>query len=99
MALREAIAQSEAGVRPRDWSVDLMSRLVIASDGSIDDVAAAVVLYWHLLDSHRVAEAHACLEQARAAASQRYMNQLNGQTVLLELAYMEARRGPDPRSV
>jgi hypothetical protein len=96
MALKEATAWSEADIRPRNWPVEVMSRLVVQSDGSIDDIAAAVMLYWHLLDSHRLTEARACLEQARAAASQRYMAQLNGQIVQLELAYIEARLGPDP---
>ncbi len=96
LALKETTAQSIAGARPRDWPADLMRDLVVASDGSIDDVAAAVTLYWHLLDSHRLTEARACLEQARAAASQRYMTELNSQTILLELAYMESRVGDDP---
>jgi hypothetical protein len=95
-AIKEAVAQSEAGIRPRDLPLDVMTRLVVPSDGSIDDISAALTLYWHLLDSGRLEEARACLEQARAAASQRYMSQLNGQIVLLELAYMEARSGPDP---
>ncbi|HAL28435.1 MAG TPA: hypothetical protein DCP25_17105 [Chloroflexi bacterium] len=96
LALKEATAQSIGGVRPRDWPADLMRDLVVASDGSTDDIAAALTLYWHLLDSHRLTEARACLEQARAAASQRYMAELNSQTVLLELAYMESRVGDDP---
>lgn len=96
VALKEASALGEAGVRPRDWPPEVTSGLVMASDGSTDDIAAAVNLYWHLLDSHRLAEARQCLEQARAAASQRYMAQLNSQLVLLELAYMEARHGSDP---
>lgn len=96
MAIKEALTASESGVRPRDWRLDVMDRLVVPSDGSIDDISAALNLYWHLLDSGRLDKARACLEQARAAASQRYMSQLNGQIVLLELAYMEARSGPDP---
>jgi len=96
IALKETAALSEADVRPRDWPLDTMNVLVMASDGSTDDIAAAVTLYWHLLDSSRLVEARQCLEQARAAASQRYMARLNSQIVLLELAYMEARLGPDP---
>src|SRR5207244_1298106 len=82
VALKEATAWSESGVRPRDWPLETMNALVIASDGSTDDIAAAVTLYWHLLDSRRMTEARQCLEQARAAASQRYMAQLNSQIVL-----------------
>src|SRR4029077_7983679 len=77
LALKEATAQSIAGVRPREWPADVMRDLVVASGGSPDAIAAAVMLYWHLLDSHRLTEARACLEQARAAASQRYMAELN----------------------
>jgi len=96
VAWKEATAWSEADVRPRDWPLETVSALVTASDGSTDDIAAALTLYWHLLDGGRLTEARQCLEQARAAASKRYMAQLSSQIVLLELAYMEARLGPDP---
>ena len=81
--LKEVAAFSEAGVRPREWPAAVVDRLVVSSDGSIDDVAGALNLYWHLLDSRRLPEARACLEQARAAASQRYMTEVNSQIVLL----------------
>jgi len=98
IALKVIARLSHAGVRPRDWPVQLTSALVVPSDGSTDDVAGALALYWHLLDDSRVSDARACLEQARAAASQRYMSQLNSQLVLLELSYLEAMQGPDPAS-
>ena len=96
IALRAIVSRSEAGTRPRDWPVDELNTLAQSSDGSIDDVSAALTLYWHLLDNGRLDDARNCLEQARAAASQHYMTQLPGQLVLLELAYIEARIGVDP---
>jgi hypothetical protein len=94
IAIQSITGLSEQGVRPRDWLH--LDALIAPSDGSTDDVAGALTLYWHLLDSHRLAEARTCLEQARAAASQHYMAQVNSQLVLLELAYLEARAGTDP---
>jgi hypothetical protein len=96
VALKTIAAHSASGTRPRDWPAQELGALVQASDGSIDDVSGALTLYWHLLDSGKLNEARDCLEQARAAASQRYMTQVNAQLVLLELAYIEARIGPDP---
>jgi hypothetical protein len=96
IALKTIASLSDSGVRPREWPSDVVNDLVQASDGSTDDVGAALTLYWYLLDSRRLTEARSCLEQARAAASQYYMSQLNGQLVLLELAFIEARTGEDP---
>lgn len=96
VALKLITAASHMGVRPRDWEPHPLQALVAPSDGSLDDVAGALSLYWHLLDDHRLDEARMCLEQARAAASQRHLTQLNSQLVLLELAYVEARFGTDP---
>lgn len=96
IALQILTGLSQEGHRPRDWPAEALRALVTPSDGSIDDVSGALYLYCHLLDSGRLKDGRACLEQARAAASRQYMSERHSQLVLLELAYVEARVGDDP---
>lgn len=97
IAIRIIAAASDGGARPRDWPIARLRDMVRPSDGSTDDVAGALALYWHFLDDQRIGEARMCLEQARAAASRRYMSEQSMQVILLESAYLEARYGADPR--
>ncbi|MGH2370440.1 MAG: hypothetical protein ACRDI2_19875 [Chloroflexota bacterium] len=96
IALRIITSLSESGIRPRDWHRELIEAVRSPGDGSTDDIAAALVVYWHLLDSARPQEARDCLESARIAATLPYLPDDLERVVDSELAYIEARLGADP---
>lgn len=96
VALRRIATATEHGVRPRAWDQGLVQTLVQESDGSLDDVSAALSVHWYFLDLRELSSARLALERARVAASRHYVKELNARIVLLELAYMEARFGEDP---
>ena len=56
-------AASHGGLRPREWDTNLTERLRGPADGSPDGRAAQAIRYNWLVDSRRIAEAEAVLQQ------------------------------------
>lgn len=57
------VTASHGGLRPRDWDTNLMERLSAPADGSPDGRAAQALRYNWLIDSRRIDEAEATLQE------------------------------------
>ena len=81
------VTASHGGLRPREWDTNLMERLSGPADGSPDGRAAQALRYNWLIDSRRLDEAEAALQEV---LSQELPNETAG-IWYLEAAWFEAK--------
>jgi hypothetical protein len=94
-AAQALVAASHGGVRPRDWSAQLVAWATEPADGTRGEAGGALLAYYHSLDRGDPETAAHWLERARAGTAS-WWSRWARRTVLAETAFFAALYRHDP---